>query len=285
MKNIINIWRGLLIICMVFISCVRVTADEYNLIIIPSEFITSEKCVIKNTNMEELLIGKIKNKLNNCKVMERKTLLKFIQEDEQLKTNKKDEKLYIKIIFNKTETEKLLLIKIETELNKENSRNEISENYDSPLISGSKNSIRLMTTAKLYDKKTEKIVWSDVYNKNLDITSSTLINNYSEINNYYDELALKIINIIQKELKSKSIKEKINMDKLKEKCSKIKTNKEPKIVKEQVIKPEVKKENEDINILAPNEDNTTEAIKSLQTRIRNKSKRTELKFDTSVNDI
>lgn len=198
----------ILIALTIMILCsMPVFAERYNVLVIPYCAIdTTRQNKMGNVDIEEMLARKFISKMENDGMANAPTINvlhisiknnpNFIQNAENPMTN-------VRALAKSYGVSKVLLIMSSTEVQNPHQQKDFWTKLDLPVITHPETNMRLVTTVKMYDAKTDEVTWSDVYYKHVNKIGNVIHDletpedRLSAINSYYDELIPKVLDNIE----------------------------------------------------------------------------------------
>lgn len=277
--------KFLKIVLLFFIFCLRVEACEWKFIVIPTGYISEKTLNNERIDIEELFLEKfIKfyEKEKSYKIPNSVNLKKLLNSEFDQNKGENNQYNKIKFVLNTLNENQALIICITTAFRSDIGNKQPAFKNEFSQILNSDNNVKLITNVGLYNIISEKFIWSDIYYNNIEISDTKDIKS-DVILSYYDNLIPKIFKSIQKDFEKKKENDK-KQTKTIDFSKKLKSGYEKIKLKTQHKKSE-KKSNDVIFLEHPNEDNTIEAVKNMQTRPRKSIEKKPLKFDTTVNEI
>ena len=184
-------------------SCCPSFSEGYNVLVIPQGCVeTSSNTYIGNMNIEEMLAKKIIDRMEYTGTACSPTMqvLKIsIMNNPDVSINKISPMANSKILSGAYGVPKVLLLSSRVELLNEHKQKRFWDKLELPVLTQSGSSSRVVTTVTLYNAKTDEVLWSDVYYKNIDSVSSGNTNGekLAYLNRYYDELIPRIFENIR----------------------------------------------------------------------------------------
>lgn len=179
------------ILTIVFYS-VPVMAAGYSILVLPDSIIDNRiKHTVSSVDIEELLARKFIDKLEYTGRDYAPTL-------RVLKISIKNNSDYKAIPENHLDNAKILsksygvprVLVVSSKIEQKNNRKQFNTKSDLPILTNQNSNVMVVTKLTMYNSKTNEVVWSDVYYKNIDPSVNTDVN---VINSYYDELIVKVL--------------------------------------------------------------------------------------------
>ena len=173
-------------------------SGEYKVLIIPNSSIDlTKKNTISNSDIEEILAKKIISKLDETGTACAPTLdiLRISILNNPYFVPKTSNPINnAKIISSSYNVPKVIVVSSKVVVKNPNQQKEYWNNMKIPAISQIEPNYQLVTTVTMYDMKTDQILWSDVYNRNLNkVSEGKNAIKIASVNSYYDEITNKLV--------------------------------------------------------------------------------------------
>lgn len=168
-------------------------AGEYKVIVLPNSTIdVSHKNKVNNVDIEEMLAKKVINRMEEQGLACAPTLniLRIgIINNPYFSPNASNPMNNAKIISKSYNVPKVLLISSKVIVKTPAQQREFWKSLNIPALTSAESDLRLITTATMYDMKTDQVLWSDVYQQKMGKTSEGVHSiKLAKVNSYYDKI-------------------------------------------------------------------------------------------------
>lgn len=168
-------------------------AGEYKVIVLPNSTIdVSHKNKVNNVDIEEMLAKKVINRMEEQGLACAPTLniLRIgIINNPYFSPNASNPMNNAKIISKSYNVLKVLLISSKVIVKTPAQQREFWKSLNIPALTSAESDLRLITTATMYDMKTDQVLWSDVYQQKMGKTSEGVHSiKLAKVNSYYDKI-------------------------------------------------------------------------------------------------
>ncbi len=177
------------------ITILPVMAEGYTTLVLPNSSVMPKNInKVDNTDIEKLLARKIIDNMEKAGSDYAPTLdvLRIsIINNSDFDKNTKEPMKNVKALSRAYGIPKVILISSKTEIITANEQKEFWNKMNLPVLTQPEANIKVTTTVKLYNSKTDEIIYSDVFYKRLNVIGSDMNNEQrklSALNEYYDEL-------------------------------------------------------------------------------------------------
>ncbi len=192
MKILSRIFIAFILTTTIFLP---VMAEGYTALVIPNSSVVPKRInKVYNTDIEKLLARKIIDKMEKAGSDYAPTLDVIrisIINNSDFNKNSKEPMENVKTLSKAYGIAKVVLISSKTEIISANEQKEFWNKMNLPVLTQPEANIKVTTTIKLYNSKTDEIIYSDVFYKKLNVTGNDLNNEQRKLcalNEYYDEL-------------------------------------------------------------------------------------------------